>query len=242
MLTARARAALVLFCLLGSVAPETEPGPSQAKETEEENSSSTSDLGSAETPEGNIDSVPVLPRLLSHSFLLGRFGGSFLPPPRGISIIDLIKAKPQREEIHLMSSTHFPRVEALRTMKAGMQLWKRTIQRGSTDPQDRIVLPLSPKEITKSSCKTLPFNQTVSQRGCFPLSIPNHFCFGHCSSFFVPGSQSGDSRPCSSCAPSRVQTVMVSLQCHGKTPIREMEVTLVMGCQCEARQEWMKES
>nr|XP_033779305.1 DAN domain family member 5 [Geotrypetes seraphini] len=126
----------------------------------------------------------------------------------------------------------------MQKMKARMQVWKRAIQRGSGDPQDRVILPLNPKEVTKSACKTLPFNQTVSQKGCIPLSIPNHFCFGHCSSFYVPGSQSGGSRPCASCAPSWVETVTVSLQCHGKTQIRELEVALVMKCECEARQEW----
>ncbi|XP_029441343.1 DAN domain family member 5-like [Rhinatrema bivittatum] len=235
MMNAWAATALALLCLAGSAAPEGEPGLPHPSEVEEETSPSASEPGSAEPPGGDVRAVRPLPGAFPHFLLLlRRSGASVRPTRRGNPAAGSPRPLPGGVGMDFLGSP--PSTSADVDTNPPMQVWRRTIQRGGDEQQGRVVLPLSPGEVTKTSCKALPFNQTISQRGCSSVSIHNHFCFGHCSSFYVPGSQRDSSRPCSGCAPRRVRTVVVSLRCGRQALARAVEVTVVEECQCEASQ------
>ncbi|KAG8441381.1 hypothetical protein GDO86_006932 [Hymenochirus boettgeri] len=113
-------------------------------------------------------------------------------------------------------------------------VWERAIRREKMRSHPDQVLPLGQEALKQSKCHALPFIQNVYRKNCFPLRLPNKFCFGQCNSFYVPGWPSGLSQPCTSCAPSRSRRISVPLRCHAGQLVWQ-EVELVDECECETR-------
>lgn len=93
-------------------------------------------------------------------------------------------------------------------------------------------------------CIALPFNQTVTKRGCLPAVIPNNMCFGTCGSMYIP---LGDPMipnktlkdtffDCRHCIPDKYQLIRVPMYCPGrKRKHRTKKVLLIHSCSCTSR-------
>ncbi|XP_068939298.1 DAN domain family member 5 [Petaurus breviceps papuanus] len=139
-------------------------------------------------------------------------------------------------------------------LKVGGESWE-PLHSGKQEPQDAsrlspqvgrpqeeegipaVSLPLRPKDVVRETCKAVPFTQVVSRPGCTSIRLQNKFCFGHCSSFYIPSA--GLTRPhlCNSCLPSQHRRVPVVLWCQvvGKPYSRrrlKVSTSLVEACQC----------
>ncbi|XP_027706740.1 DAN domain family member 5 [Vombatus ursinus] len=100
-----------------------------------------------------------------------------------------------------------------------------------------VSLPLSPKDVVRETCKAVPFTQVVSRPGCTSVRLQNKFCFGRCSSFYIPSAGLTRRHLCNSCLPSRHRRVPVVLWCQavGKPTSRrrlKVSTSLVEACQC----------
>lgn len=93
-------------------------------------------------------------------------------------------------------------------------------------------------------CIALPFNQTVTKRGCLPVKIPNNMCFGTCSSMYIPHGDPLETYPsikdtffdCRHCIPDKYQLIRVPMFCPGrKRKHRTKKVLLVHSCSCVSR-------
>ncbi|KAJ1172305.1 hypothetical protein NDU88_004152 [Pleurodeles waltl] len=225
----------------------------------EEEEASTSSLGvdieaaaeNVEPVRGNVRVVQVLPGAFAESLLFRRARADLPSPSLGLPSV-LRRAGPGtafRSPFLIPSRAAAPgqvlgsigrlfspaKVEELQSEKKNApDVWRRVIQRGN---RAQTVLPLTQSDISKSSCKAIPFTQTISRESCAPIKIQNRFCFGQCSSFYVPGTLTGASRPCSGCAPSRIRKITVPLHCENEVLGQEEVVTLVEECQCEAQGE-----
>lgn len=125
--------------------------------------------------------------------------------------------------------------------KQGRQMWQTALEK-----EDKTMpVPISLKD-TKQTCSAVAFTQHVTADGCDTVKVQNKFCFGQCSSLFVPsegefaalGTGVGTYRrrvPCSRCAPSKAHTVTVPLHCG--TRIREKRLLVVEECKCETGSE-----
>ncbi|XP_074059628.1 DAN domain family member 5 [Macrotis lagotis] len=138
--------------------------------------------------------------------------------------------------------------ETFLSLQVGGESWKplhpgkRELQDASgLSPQGEempaVSLPLSPKDVTRETCKAVPFTQVISRPGCTSIRFQNKFCFGRCSSFYIPSA--GLTRPhlCNSCLPSRQRRVSVVLWCQvagESSSYRRLKVStsLVEACQC----------
>ncbi|XP_068677242.1 uncharacterized protein [Montipora foliosa] len=79
-------------------------------------------------------------------------------------------------------------------------------------------------------CKAYQFKETIRHRGCNSVSIDNNMCYGQCNSFYIP--KRFVSR--SYCAPSRMETYEVRLECPGQTPDHVVKkVSVVKECACK---------
>ncbi|XP_008046216.1 DAN domain family member 5 [Carlito syrichta] len=100
-------------------------------------------------------------------------------------------------------------------------------------------LPLDPQEVTREVCKAVPFTQVLSRPGCAATHLRNHLCFGHCSSLYIPGSDSSPLVLCKSCEPTRKHRASVVLWCHAGSPASHRRVKistiLVEGCHCSPK-------
>ncbi|XP_051827602.1 DAN domain family member 5 [Antechinus flavipes] len=101
-----------------------------------------------------------------------------------------------------------------------------------------VSLPLSAQEVARETCKAVPFTQVVSRPGCTSIRLRNKFCFGRCSSFYIPSAGLGRPHLCNSCLPSRRHRVPVVLWCRGVgKPFwhkrRKVSTSVVEACQCQ---------
>uniref|UniRef100_H3B6P7 DAN domain BMP antagonist family member 5 n=1 Tax=Latimeria chalumnae TaxID=7897 RepID=H3B6P7_LATCH len=120
--------------------------------------------------------------------------------------------------------------------RKGLEMWSRAMEMGSGKVKE-MVLPLSQTEASRSSCKAIPFIQNISEPKCETITIQNRFCFGQCSSFYIPDSSERRLlHSCSRCAPSKVRKTIVSLKCHNGI-IADREATHIEECECEAQNE-----
>ncbi|NP_001037924.1 DAN domain family member 5 isoform 1 precursor [Xenopus tropicalis] len=113
-------------------------------------------------------------------------------------------------------------------------VWESAIRREKMRSHPDQVLPIGQDALKRSRCHALPFIQNVFRKNCFPVRLPNKFCFGQCNSFYVPGWPAGLSQPCTSCAPSRSRRISLPLRCRAGH-LAWQEVELVEECECETR-------
>ncbi|XP_069508984.1 DAN domain family member 5 [Ambystoma mexicanum] len=246
------QAAVLLLLALAHSAVLGFPGPLQT-EGEEESSTSSSEGEDGEQGrweagpvQGKVRVVQVSPGALTEALLLRRARADLPAPLLGLPSVLQRGATGMalRPPYYIPSSRPEAPGQLLRALgpfrgapvqvEGRQDMWRRVIQRGG---RAETVLPLSQSDFTKSSCKAIPFTQTLSRDGCAPVKIQNRFCFGQCSSFYVPGPRTGAVRPCSGCAPSRIRKIRVALQCGKQVAAPEEEVMVVEECQCEAQGE-----
>lgn len=94
-------------------------------------------------------------------------------------------------------------------------------------------------------CIALPFNQTVTKRGCLPAVIPNNMCFGTCGSMYIPHGdplipnktlKDNTFFDCRHCIPEKYQLIRVPMYCPGrKRKHRTKKVLLIQSCTCISR-------
>ena len=89
-----------------------------------------------------------------------------------------------------------------------------------------------------SHCKTLPFNYTVTAKGCMPLMVFNNFCYGQCKSYFVPNHMNSKDPwySCSVCGPVLQRTRAVYLKCVTQNGLqyKRLEMSVIVRCGCKA--------
>ncbi|XP_048377693.1 cerberus-like [Stegostoma tigrinum] len=119
--------------------------------------------------------------------------------------------------------------------RSAEEAWRRLIDKGRGVTEE-IVLPLSEREATGSSCRAVPFTQSISHLNCKTFNIQNRLCFGHCSSFFIPGTEQRLYRSCSRCFPSQLKKIVVSLECEGVLVVSR-NITLIEECKCDLETE-----
>ncbi|XP_072104261.1 uncharacterized protein [Mobula birostris] len=140
-----------------------------------------------------------------------------------------------RSNINLVPSPAKHDPEARRKMAE--DAWRRVIEKGRGAAEE-IVLPLTEYEVTRSSCRSLPFVQKISHPDCESLTMQNQLCFGQCRSFFVPGAGPRLNHSCSRCSPSQLRKTVVLLECEGGRTVNK-DVVLVEGCQCDLQKDLM---
>ena len=100
-------------------------------------------------------------------------------------------------------------------------------------------------------CVPIPFNQTVTKRGCISVKIKNNLCYGTCGSMFIPfGNPMVNSTKiqktffdCQHCLPSKYQLIRIPMYCpERKRKHRTKRVLLIHDCSCSSRtcQAWKK--
>ncbi|XP_036608832.1 DAN domain family member 5 [Trichosurus vulpecula] len=181
-------------------------------------------------------------------------GSSIYFPPPGVASGDGPETLVENAQISPSPGTISHSWKTFQGLKVGGESWellhpgKRELQDASGlspevgRPQEEeeipaVSLPLSPKDVVRETCKAVPFTQVVSRPGCTSIRLQNKFCFGRCSSFYIPSA--GLTRPhlCNSCLPSQHRRVSVVLWCQGvgkPSSGRRLKVStsLVEACQC----------
>ncbi|GMS78419.1 hypothetical protein PENTCL1PPCAC_594, partial [Pristionchus entomophagus] len=89
------------------------------------------------------------------------------------------------------------------------------------------------------SCQAHPFKQSIKHNGCLTKVVVNRFCYGVCSSIYIPRMRAKKLKAHfesqSKCAPSEVDTMRIALECPGQTPsTQEKVITIVRECKCQA--------
>lgn len=79
-------------------------------------------------------------------------------------------------------------------------------------------------------CIAHPFNETVRHHGCTTVEVTNNMCYGQCNSFYIPRRFFS----CSYCAPSKMESKNVRLECPGQNPAFVIKkVHIVLECACK---------
>ncbi|XP_037673988.1 DAN domain family member 5 [Choloepus didactylus] len=183
-----------------------------------------------------LSQLATLLTLLSGAQLLAGWGRPQGPPPRPWATAN------QTGTLGLRAPVAPVPASALRSWKAflGRQKtqWLGTDGLpGGQEVAATVSLPLDPQEVAQETCKAAPFTQVISRPGCTTTRVRNHLCFGHCSSFYVPGSDPAPLALCNSCVPARRRQAPVVLWCHTGTPSSrwrrvKTSAVVVEGCQC----------
>lgn len=92
-------------------------------------------------------------------------------------------------------------------------------------------------------CVPVPFNQTVTKRGCVSVKIRNNLCYGACGSMYIPlgnPMQNSTKREtffdCRHCMPSKYQLIRIPMYCpERRRKHRTKRVLLIHECDCSSR-------
>ena len=94
-------------------------------------------------------------------------------------------------------------------------------------------------------CHTKSFKMKVKMKGCKTRKIEAKYCYGQCNSFYLPGSLKDiravneiPSVHCTTCAPVKVATEMIPLDCktnRGKRKIKYRKVYIFDRCKCKEK-------
>lgn len=92
------------------------------------------------------------------------------------------------------------------------------------------VLSLGRLNLKTDWCNAHPFKETVRHHGCTTVEVENNMCYGQCNSFYIPKRFFS----CSYCAPSRMESKTVRLECPGQNPSFVIKkVKIVLECACK---------
>eukprot|EP00794_Sanderia_malayensis_P017322 gene17322-19055_t len=90
------------------------------------------------------------------------------------------------------------------------------------------------EELRAETCTTQTYNRTITSKGCKSIEIQSKYCTGRCNSFFVP-SLTNDFQSCSSCFPSKHNTITLLLDCPGrKRGYKLKQVRVIKECKCQS--------
>lgn len=94
-----------------------------------------------------------------------------------------------------------------------------------------VQISLGKLNLTKDWCIAHPFKDKIHHHGCETLEVENNMCYGQCNSFYIPPKKF---IYCSYCAPSRMETKNVRLECPGQNPSFVIKkVKIVLECACK---------
>ena len=91
------------------------------------------------------------------------------------------------------------------------------------------VMSLGRLNLKTDWCNAHPYKETVRHHGCTMVEVDNNMCYGQCNSFYIPKRFFS----CSYCAPSRMESMNVRLECPGQNPafvIKKVQVVLECAC------------
>lgn len=85
----------------------------------------------------------------------------------------------------------------------------------SSDVMNVGPVPPSQYLVRDRHCRTVPFNQIISETGCISQHITNNYCIGLCQSVFIPSNETNGLpyTSCPSCLPKRYEWISVKLEC-----------------------------
>uniref|UniRef100_H3CKP0 DAN domain family, member 5 n=1 Tax=Tetraodon nigroviridis TaxID=99883 RepID=H3CKP0_TETNG len=202
--------------------------------------------GPDEPVQGVVKVFPLDPRSLANSGFLrrglsARRGPSLSPRLPFPAFLSQGRPGPALASKALVSPLHHlqPKSELELKKKQGLQMWQKAMNKG---PTMAVSLPASLKD-GRQTCSAVPFTQRVTAAGCSSVTVHNKLCFGQCSSLFVPSEVplgAGTAflhhqGPCSRCAPSKAQAVVVPLLCGAR--VQQKRVMVVEECKCETGRE-----
>ena len=95
------------------------------------------------------------------------------------------------------------------------------------------VVTLPDIDVLPTVCMAVEFNVTIKHRGCIPQVVSNKFCYGVCSSFFIP-KVTVVSKVQDACTPTSMEPYHVVLTCPKKRKpgVRKKRVTLMKIREC----------
>jgi len=92
------------------------------------------------------------------------------------------------------------------------------------------VMNLGRLNLKEDWCNAHPFKETIRHHGCTTVEVENNMCYGQCNSFYILKRFFS----CSYCAPSKVETKTVRLECPGQNPSFVVKkVQIVLDCACK---------
>ncbi|XP_021025426.1 DAN domain family member 5 [Mus caroli] len=175
--------------------------------------------------------------------LLGLFSGAWLPTGSGKPGAPATPVQSGAATNQSWTLGPLVPISALGSWEAFLGLQNK--QQGTSELQggQRVAagmpLPLAPQEVLQETCKALSFVQVISRPGCTGARVLNHLCFGRCSSFYIPSSDSTPVVLCNSCVPARKRWTSVTLWCGAgqlASPRRvRISTVLVQKCQCRPK-------
>ena len=98
-----------------------------------------------------------------------------------------------------------------------------------------VSLPILPSTLNNSWCRSAFFKERITEPGCESKLVYNRFCYGQCTSFYVPRFPFDSVRMCNGCLPVVTERRLVQLKCPGKkNKVHLKEILLVKNCRCRA--------
>ena len=94
---------------------------------------------------------------------------------------------------------------------------------------------MNPAQFKRGWCKTRSFEQVVKIPGCLPAKIVNNYCFGQCSSIYIPhyNSELPAFESCTACTPVKMNWRSVTLKCpDAEVKVRKHRYRHVKRCRC----------
>ncbi|XP_008853740.1 DAN domain family member 5 [Nannospalax galili] len=175
--------------------------------------------------------------------LLGLLSGAWLPTGLGRSGDPVPPAQSWAATSQSWTPDSLVPSSALGSWKAFLSLQSRQQEtgglKGGQDVTAGISLPLDPQEATRETCRAVPFIQVLSRPGCTGARVRNHLCFGHCTSFYIPGLAPTPLVLCNSCVPAFKRWTPVVFWCGTGRPASPRRVRtstmLVQRCQCHRK-------
>ena len=101
------------------------------------------------------------------------------------------------------------------------------------DKKSQVVVNLPKLDLLPTLCMAREFNVTIKHHGCIPQTVSNKFCYGVCSSFFIP-KVTMVTRMQDACAPTSMEPHHVTLMCPRKRKpgMRKKRVTIMKVREC----------
>lgn len=98
-----------------------------------------------------------------------------------------------------------------------------------------VTLPITPSALNNSWCRSALFKERITEPGCESKLVYNRFCYGQCTSFYVPRYPLASFRTCNACVPVLTEKRLIQLKCPGrKNKVHLKEILLVKSCRCRA--------
>ncbi|XP_024414027.2 cerberus [Desmodus rotundus] len=200
-------------------------------------------MGNPEEAEEKPDLFVAVPHLIGASpvaegwrhreKMLLRFGKLWKKPEREL--------QPTQDPI----SEHVPPgTQTLTQSEDGMQIKKSPLQEEAkkfwhhfmfrmSPASQGVILPIKSHEVHQETCRTVPFNQSITHEDCEEVVVQNNLCFGKCGSVRVPGAAQHP-HFCFHCSPAKFTTMHLQLNCSDLAPVVKV-VMLVEECQCKVK-------